>query len=161
MSENSRNQREKLKEEYKEHYRKMRETRERLKQTKRKKSIVDALRDMDSSQLMESFDTFLFDVKSKVAHAEARLDVALDSLDEEGGSPMQQAENEEVLKKAKAKETLKQLKNEMGMLYSELERQAEAINVDKTIGRAGGELGTEKEDTEEDPPASATLSDNE
>lgn len=153
MSENSRNQREKLKEEYKQHYRKMRETRERLKQTKRKKGIVDALRDMDSSQLMESFDSFLFDVKNKVAHAEARLDVALDSLEEEGSSPLQQAENDEALKKAKAKETLKQLKNEMGMLYSELERQAEAINVDKTIGRAVG-----KKDSEEDPPASISSS---
>ncbi len=153
MSEDSRNRREKLKEEYKEHYRKMRETKERLRQTRRKKNIVDALRDMDSSQLIESFDSFLFDVKSKVAHAEARLDVALDSLDEERNSPIQQAENDEVLNKAKAKETLKQLKNEMGMLYSELERQAEAINVDKTIGRAPG---SKNQDTKERPSSSSS-----
>jgi phosphoglycerate-specific signal transduction histidine kinase len=151
MSENSRNQREKLKEEYKQHYRKMRETKERLKQSRRKNNIVDALRDMDSAQLMESFDSFLFDVKSKVAHAEARLDVALDSLDEEVNAPIQEVENDEVLNQAKAKETLKQLKNEMGMLYSELERQAEAINVDKTIGKS-------PEDTENQSDSSSTSS---
>jgi hypothetical protein len=136
MGSDSRSQREKLKEEYKNHYRKMRETKERLKQTQKKHNIVEALKNMDSTELMESFDSFLFEVKSKVAHAEARLDVALDSLDEEGVSPVQQAENDEVLKKQRAKETLKQLKNEMGLLYSELEQQADAINVDKTIGRS-------------------------
>jgi deoxyribodipyrimidine photolyase-like uncharacterized protein len=151
MSENSRNQREKLKEEYKQHYRKMRETKERLKQSRRKNNIVDALRDMVSAQLMESFDSFLFDVKSKVALAEAQLDVALDSLDEEVNAPIQEVENDEVLNQAKAKETLKQLKNEMGMLYSELERQAEAINVDKTIGKS-------PEDTENQSDSSSTSS---
>jgi vacuolar-type H+-ATPase subunit H len=140
MSSDSRNQREKLKEEYKQHYRKMREAKKRVKQARRKHNIVEALKDMDSSELMESFDSFLFEVKSKVAHAEARLDVALDSLEEEAGSSIAQAENEEAFNQVKAKETLKQLKNEMGMLYSELEQQADAIDVDKTIGktRSGG-----------------------
>lgn len=136
MSSDSRNQREKLKEEYKAHYRKMRETKERLRQTRKKHNIVQALKNMDSTELMESFDSFLFEVKSKVAHAEARLDVALDSLESEPSSPVQQAENDEVVNKQRAKETLKQLKNEMGLLYSELEQQADAINVDKTIGRS-------------------------
>ena len=140
MSSDSRSQREKLKEEYKQHYRKMRDAKERAKQARRKHNIVEALKDMDSSELMESFDSFLFEVKSKVAHAEARLDVALDSLEEEAGSSIAQAENEEAFNQVKAKETLKQLKNEMGMLYSELEQQADAIDVDKTIGktRSGG-----------------------
>lgn len=137
MSSDSRSQREKLKEEYKEHYRKMRETKERYRQAKRKKNIVDALKDMDSAELMESFDSFLFEVKSKVAMAEARLDVALENMEPGQSSSVQQAENEEALNRARAKETLKQLKNEMGMLYSELERQADAINVDKTVGQGG------------------------
>lgn len=136
MSSDSRNQREKLKEEYKAHYRQMREAKERLKQQKTKHNIVQALKNMNSAELMESFDSFLFEVKSKVAHAEARLDVALDSLDAEPNSSVNDIENEEVLKKQQAKETLKQLKNEMGLLYSELERQADAINVNKTIGRS-------------------------
>lgn len=136
MKSDSRSQREKLRQEYKEHYRKMRETKERLNQTRKKHNIVQALKNMDSSELMESFDSFLFEVKSKVAHAEARLDVALDSLESEGASPVHDVENDEVLKKQKAKETLKQLKNEMGLLYSELERQADEMNVNKTIGRS-------------------------
>lgn len=136
MSSDSRNQREKLKEEYKEHYRKLRETKERLNQTRKKHNIVQALKNMDSTELMESFDSFLFEVKSKVAHAEARLDVALDSLESEGASPVNEIESDEVMKKQKAKETLKQLRNEMGLLYSELERQADEINVNKTIGRS-------------------------
>lgn len=139
MSSNSRSQREKLKQEYKEHYRKMRETKDRYKQAKRKKNIVDALKDMDSAELMESFDSFLFEVKSKVAMAEARLDIALENMEPGQPGAVQQAESEEVLNRAKAKETLKQLKNEMGMLYSELERQADAINVDKTVGNPGKE----------------------
>lgn len=139
MSSDSRSQREKLKQEYKEHYRKMRETKERYKQAKRKKNIVDALKDMDSAELMESFDSFLFEVKSKVAMAEARLDVALENMEPGQPDAVQQAESEEVLNRARAKETLKQLKNEMGMLYSELERQADAINVDKTVGNTGKE----------------------
>lgn len=139
MSSDSRSQREKLKQEYKEHYRKMRETKERYKQAKRKKNIVDALKDMDSAELMESFDSFLFEVKSKVAMAEARLDVALENMEPGRQGPVQQPESEETLNRAKAKETLKQLKNEMGMLYSELERQADAINVDKTVGNTGKE----------------------
>lgn len=115
----------------------MRETKERLKQTQKKHNIVQALKNMDSSELMESFDSFLFEVKSKVAHAEARLDVALESLETEGASSVREAENDEILKKQRAKETLKQLRNEMGLLYSELERQADEINVNKTIGRSG------------------------
>ncbi len=134
MSKDSQNQREKLKQEYKEHYRQMRETKNRYKQAKQKKNIVDALKNMDSSELMESFDSFLFEVKSKVAMAEARLDVALETMEPGEPSAVQQAENEEALNRAKARDTLKQLKNEMGMLYSELERQAEAINVEKTVG---------------------------
>lgn len=134
MSKDSQNQREKLKQEYKEHYRQMRETKNRYKQAKQKKNIVDALKNMDSSELMESFDSFLFEVKSKVAMAEARLDVALETMEPGEPSAVKQAENEETLNRAKARETLKQLKNEMGLLYSELERQAEAINVEKTVG---------------------------
>ena len=113
----------------------MRETKERYKRAQKKKNIVDALKNMDSDELMESFDSFLFEVQSKVARAEARLDVALESLDEsESSAGIKEMENEEALKKAKARDTLKKLKNEMGMLYSELERQAEAIDVEKTIG---------------------------
>lgn len=136
MSDDSRKERERLKEEYKEHYRKMRETKERLDRAKRTQNITGALRKMDTSQLMNSFDDFLFNVKSKIAGVEARLDLAMDSLtsdDEQFGS-MQEQQRKEELQKIQAKETLKQVKLEMGQLYNEIERQADSMRVEKTIG---------------------------
>lgn len=136
MSDDSRKERERLKEEYKEHYRKMRETKERLNRAKRTQNITGALRKMDTSQLMNSFDDFLFNVKSKIAGVEARLDLAMDSLtsdDEQFGS-MQEQQRKEELQKIQAKETLKQVKLEMGQLYNEIERQADSMRVEKTIG---------------------------
>lgn len=136
MSEDSRKQRERLKEEYKEHYRKMRETRERLNRAKKTKSIKDALRNMDTSEMMETFDDILFNVKSKLASVEARLEVAMDSLtgDDKALESMDEEEREEELKKTRARETLKQVKLEMGKLYNEIEKQASSIHIEKTIG---------------------------
>ncbi len=135
MSSESRNQREQLKREYKKHYRKMREAKERLRRTEKTQNIAVALKNMDTDELMASFDSFLFEVKSTVAHAEAKLGVALDTLEERDFSSAQQEERDEVSTQTKAKETLRQLKNEMGFLYSEIERQAEALDVEKTIGQ--------------------------
>ena len=136
MSSDSRNQREKLKEEYKEHYHKMREAKERLNRSKKTYKITQALKNMNTSELMESFDAFLFEVKSKIAHAEARLDVVLDNLDESGRAPLQQEETTEAFSKSQARQTLKQLKIEMGQLYSEIEHQASSMNTEKTVGRS-------------------------
>lgn len=135
MSEDSHQKRERLKEEYKAHYRKIQETKERLRQAKRTQKITDALHNMDTTQLAETFDDFLFKVKSKVASLEARLDVAMDSLGDSYKEAAEEQQHEEELRKAKARETLKQAKIEMGMLYSEIEQQADALQVEKTIGR--------------------------
>lgn len=143
MSSNSRKDRERLKEEYKAHYRKMREVKERLNRAKKKKNITDALRDMDTSDLMGTFDDFLFNVKSKIANVEARLDVAMDSLSEGGEDVEESIERDEELQKEKARETLKQAKIEMGLLYNQIEEQADAINVKKTIG-------TDRDDQEDE-----------
>ncbi|GAA5522978.1 hypothetical protein LQ318_14215 [Aliifodinibius salicampi] len=133
MSSDSREERERLKEEYKAHYRKMRETKERMSRQQKTVKIAEALRDMDKSQMLEAFDDFLFSVKHKIASAEARLDMAMQDLGVEGKS-METQELDEQLDRAKAKETLKQLKMEMGMLYKEIEDQAGSIEVEKTIG---------------------------
>lgn len=136
MSKESREQRERLKEEYKQHYRKMREAKQQLNRTRHKRNITEALRNMDSSELMESFDDFLFSVKSKIASAEAQLDVAMDSLAENDISTgLDEQQQDEELKKEKAKETLRQVKLEMGKLYSEIEQQANSMKVQKTIGK--------------------------
>ncbi|MCW9707743.1 hypothetical protein [Fodinibius salsisoli] len=135
MSEESRNERKRLKEEYKAHYRKMREAKERLSRAKKTHNISKALKDMDKTQMLESFDSFLHSVKHKLASVEARLDVAMDDLSGEGPSPdVEKQELDEQMNRAKAKETLKQLKMEMGVLYKEIEQQADTIQVKKTIG---------------------------
>lgn len=134
MGSDSREERERLKEEYKEHYRKMRDTKERLSRVQKKKNITDALKNMDTSQLMDTFDDFLFKVKSKMANVEARLDVAMDSLVSVDDDFEAAEQRDEELRKEQAKETLRQAKIEMGLLYSEIERQADAIKVEKTIG---------------------------
>ena len=136
MSSDSRKQRERLKEQYKQHYRKMREAKEKLKRTRHQRNIAEALRNMDSSELMETFDDFLFTVKSKIASVEARLEVALDNLSEEETEHrgLDKVERDEQMQKVRAKETLKQVKLEMGKLYNEIEQQAKDMNVEKTIG---------------------------
>lgn len=153
MSNDSRNERERLKEEYKAHYRKMQETKERLSRIKKKKNISDALKDMDTSEMMNTFDNFLFEVKQKVATVEARLDVAMENLLFDTDDIDREDEVEEERRKESAKETLRQVKMEMGLLYNEIERQADAIKVEKTIGsRTSESKGTdlaEKESKQE------------
>lgn len=138
MSTRSEQERERLKEEYKDHYRRIKEAKERLKQTEQKGKIAQALNNMNADSLLESVDEFLGKVKEKVTHAEARLDVAMDSLDEDDPSTaagkIKQEELDAEIKKQKAKQTLQQVKAEMGMLYSEIEKHAEEIHAEKTIG---------------------------
>jgi hypothetical protein len=143
MSSDSREERERLKEEYKAHYRKMRETKERMSRQQKTVKIAEALRDMDKSQMLEAFDDFLFSVKHKIASAEARLDMAMQDLGVEGKS-METQELDEQLDRVKAKETLKQLKMEMGMLYKEIEDQAGSLEVEKTIG-PGSEVSSKSD----------------
>ena len=150
MDRDPQKERERLKEEYKEHYRKIKEAKERLKRAQRNRNISDALHDMDKSSLFDTVDDFLGKIRSKVSNVEARLDVALDSLLSEQEDTIRMEEADEHLRKTKAKETLRQVKQEMGMLYTEIERQAEAIRVEKTIGReyAHDELTDDPETTD-------------
>lgn len=144
MSSKSEQERERLKEEYKEHYRRIREAKERLKQTEQKGKIAQAVKNMNADNLLESVDEFLGKVREKVTHVEARLDVAMDSLEDEdsaGGSKLKNEELDEELKKQRAKQTLQQVKAEMGMLYSEIEKHADEIKAEKTIGTKKEEFG--------------------
>ena len=143
MASNSRNERERLKEEYKAHYRKMREIKEKHSRAKKTQNITQALKSIDKSQMLESFDSFLYSVKHKLASVEARLDVAMDNLSEE--TPTQSEEQlDEEMTKEKAKDTLRQVKMEMGLLYEEIERQADSMNMNKTIGRGSAEPSEEE-----------------
>lgn len=153
MNSKSEQERERLKEEYKDHYRRIKEAKERLKQTEQKGKIAQALNNMNADNLLESVDEFLGKVKDKVNFAEARLDVAMDSLDEDDTSSaagkVKQEELDTELKKKKAKETLQQVKAEMGMLYSEIEKHAEEIHAEKTIGTKKEEASKKEDPTTE------------
>ncbi len=135
MANDSRSERERLKDEYKAHYRKMREIKERASRAKRTQNIVGALKSMDKTEMLNSFDDFLYSVKHKLASVEARLDLAMDNLVDENEDNVSQQEMDEEMRKSKAKDTLRQVKLEMGLLYNEIEEQANNIKVNKTIGR--------------------------
>ena len=153
MSSKSEQERERLKEEYKDHYRRIKEAKERLKHTEQKGKIAQALNNMNADNLLGSVDEFLGKVKDKVNFAEAKLDMAMDSMDEDDpistAGKIKQEELDLELKKKKAKETLQQVKAEMGMLYSEIERHAEEIHAEKTIGNKKEEASTKEDPTTE------------
>ncbi|MEX0648216.1 MAG: hypothetical protein WD139_10550, partial [Balneolaceae bacterium] len=77
MSENSEQERERLKEEYKEHYRKIRDAKEKLSRSRYVKNVSNAMQQMNADELLSSVDEFLGKVRNKMIHLEARLDVAM------------------------------------------------------------------------------------
>jgi len=79
-----------------------------------------------------------------MSHIEARLDVAMDEILDSPGS--NEAELDAELKKETARDTLKQIKMEMGLLYREIEQQAEELQAEKTVGRKT-ESGSETPDS--------------
>lgn len=132
MSSKSEQERERLKEEYKDHYRKIRDTKEKLRRSKYVQNVNEALNQMNADELLSSVDHFLGNVRDKMSHIEARLDVAMEGfLDDHDQKEMM----DEELRKEHARESLKQIKLEMGLLYSEIEEQAKELNIDKTVGR--------------------------
>ena len=149
MSDDSRSERERLKEEYKAHYRKMRETKERASRARKTQNITQALKNMDKSQMLDSFDDFLYSVKHKLASVEARLDVAMESLIDDDKETIEEQQLDEEMTKEKAKDTLRQVKLEMGLLYKEIEKQADSIKVNKTIGSGSPEDQSGGESTED------------
>ncbi len=154
MSTSGEEERERLKQEYKEHYRKIKEAKERLKATEKKGKIAQALNDMNADELLGTVDEFLGKVREKVNLSEAKFDMAMDSLEDEDLSDtaqkVKQQERDEEIKKQKAKDTLKQVKAEMGMLYSEIEKTADETHAKKTIG-------TKKEDNDQEADTSAEV----
>ncbi len=146
MPSESEKERERLKEEYKDHYRKIRDTKEKLRQSRYVKNISDAMDQMNADELLSSVDDFLGKVRHKMTSIEARLDVAMDQFSEEENLD---TELDEELKKKRAKDTLRDIKLEMGLLYSELEKQAEEINVKKTIGPETEQKNSGKSENEE------------
>jgi hypothetical protein len=152
MSSKSEEERERLKQEYKDHYRKIKELKERSKRAEQKGKIAQAVNNMNPDNILESVDEFLGKVRDKVTHVEARLDVAMDSMDDDSGleNEIKNEEHEAELKKQKAKQTLQQVKAEMGMLYSEIEKTADEIKTEKTIGTKKDQAKSKESDTQSD-----------
>lgn len=144
MSSDSRIERERLKEEYKEHYRKMREIRDQLTRARRTHTIQEAIHNMSVSDLMASFDDFVFQLKSRVARVEAQLEVTMEDLGSEEPAVVGEQQDEEE-RKMRARETLHQLKLEMGQLYSEIEKRADAIQAEKTVGNPSDQIKGNRE----------------
>jgi phage shock protein A len=138
-------ERQRLKEEYKDHYKQIRKAKEQLKQAQRQKKVTDALQGMSGSDMFEVFDDMLYKIKHKITSAEARLEVALEDLETDdafdssaqaGQTNISDQQAEEIVRRQRAKDTIKQVKAEMGMLYTELEEQASRINTEKTVGHS-------------------------
>lgn len=127
---NSREERERLKEEYKAHYRQVLETRKQVEDFKRKQRIVDALDRMNAGGILESMEGMLHKIREKVALTEARLEIASEKEEE-----MLSSEDEAIMEKYRAKETLQQIKLEMGMLQNEIDDKVKQLQSDKTVGR--------------------------
>ncbi len=119
-------ERERLKEEYKAHYRQILQTKQKLAESERMAKIAGTLRSMNADHLLEGMDHMLQTVREKIAMAEAKLEVAMER--HEAPEPDPAAE------RMQAKATLDQLKMEMGMLETELETKARALATDKTLG---------------------------
>ncbi len=154
MSSRNEEERERLKQEYKEHYQRIKEAKEKLKRSQQTAKIKQALDNMNPDALLESVDDFLGKVQEKVSGVEAKLDVAMDSLSgepETGESLEEKLKREEEMKKIKAREALKQMKIEMGMLYSEIEKTAEEIKAHKTIGKEEDQQSDDPKPEEQNP----------
>src|SRR6056297_3660243 len=80
MSDSSRDDRERMKEEYKDHYRRIREAKEKLRSSSYAKKAGDAVRQMNADELLNSVDHFLGKLKYKMASIESKLDVAMDDI---------------------------------------------------------------------------------
>lgn len=134
--------RERLKEEYKDHYRKIGETREKLRRAGMVQNVNHALKQMNTDELLTSVDRFLGNVREKMSHIEARIDVAMDDFMSREETPV---ELDEELKREQARKTLRKIKQEMGLLYSDIEKQARELNTSKTVGKTDRSSGSDEQ----------------
>lgn len=119
----SQDERDRLKQEYKAHYRSIQETRKKLAESERVAKIARTLRDMNADHLLESMDSVLRTVREKIELAEVKLEMAMNERDTQ-----EQAETES------PKEVVKRIRMDMGLLQDEMEATVREIKANKTIG---------------------------
>ncbi|MCC5926071.1 MAG: hypothetical protein JJU41_05870 [Bacteroidetes bacterium] len=121
--------REKLKEEYKAHYRALKDLRQKAANVRRTASVNKALEAMQSGQLLQRFDAAMNAVNEQIARAEARLEVFLDAAAEK--EPIDEA----VIEKELARQTVQKMRSEIGLIHDELDEQLAALpDVKKSVG---------------------------
>lgn len=127
----SQEDRERLKEEYKEHFRAIRDLKKKAAESERMARISSALNNVNTQSLMDSFDNALHKVRETIEVAEAKIEMAIESrLDDHGDEELREIE-----KRRKAQETLKNLKAEMGTLENHLDAKTDEIkHSTKTLG---------------------------
>lgn len=149
---------ERIKNEYKVHYQKLKELKNRVAQAKHTQRIREAIQDMDPKPVLESVDEMVTVIREKVAQLEAKLSIALDSAlesqaqqEEDSLTPEKRVEYELTLKKQQAKETIAKLKAEMQAASHPVSESLNTISkppeIVKTIGR-GNRNHTESSEKE-------------
>lgn len=115
----------KFKEAEKEHLRKIRELKKAHQQHARKSTVTRAVTDMAASldKLYDEHREMVDRLQMDTLHSEARMEVALDAVDMEGVTEAEDAAalelDAEALKKAKARELIRQMKGQSGESISE------------------------------------------
>jgi hypothetical protein len=113
-------ERDRLKEEYKAHYRSIQQTKRTLAESERMAKIGRTLQDMNADHLLEGMDTVLRTVREKIELAEAKLEMAMEGRAEPTD--------------ATPAETLQRVKAEIGLLQDELDAQVQSMHTRKTLG---------------------------
>ncbi len=136
-----------IREAWKDHYRSILRLKKKLGGLRYTEQVNRALEQMNPENVMENFDLALLRFREKMALAEARISAALQGTDEEKPDAGEEsfADTEEELRRIRAKQTLEELKNQVGMLQQEVETKARSMKITKTIGSSGR---TTKEKTE-------------
>lgn len=119
MSASSREERQRLKEEYKAHYRQLLEQKKKLGQQQRLSRLMQQARDMDvnPAPVLERVQQSLGTLQEQIARAEARLEVYLDDERPVSASPVEEAEAREeaeaFTRKQAARDLIKNMRQEM------------------------------------------------
>ncbi len=125
----SQEERDRLKEEYKAHYRSIQQTRKKLAESERVAKIAKTLRDMNADHLLESMDTVLRTVREKIEVAEVKLEMAMQARDDQ---EMEENGTEPV--RESPVEAVRRIKIDMGLLQDEMEATVKAVKATKTLG---------------------------
>ncbi len=126
----SREYREQLKKEYKEHYRAIKEMRTKLEQQKKKARIANALNDMNTDGLMDSMQDNIDKLKLRMYEAEARFEAWMDSDDDGMASKIEEAE--EFQRKKSAREMLESIRADMKKVDKKIEIIQPDIKTEQT-----------------------------